>query len=90
MYQLFDVGYSYIVSGDFSTGDYEAGSLDALVSKLRNGEATWYGRAGVSGGSVLVMHMSPDAQYTAEALDIMIPEWIAAGYTIARLDDYLK
>ena len=90
MYQIFDVGYSYIVSGDFSTGDYNAGSVDALVSELRNGKSTWYGKASAESGSVLVMHMSPNAEYTAEALDIMIPEWIAQGYTIARLDDYLR
>ncbi|MCR5094377.1 MAG: polysaccharide deacetylase family protein [Lachnospiraceae bacterium] len=90
MYQIFDVGYTYIVSGDFSTADYNAPSVDALVSELRNGKSTWYGRAAAGDGSVLVMHMSPNAMYTAEALDIMIPEWLAAGYTIARLDDYLK
>ncbi len=90
MYQIMDVGYSYIVNGDFSTADYGAESVDALVSELRNGKSTWYGKETVNGGSCLVMHMSPEAQYTAEALDIMIPEWLSQGYSIARLDDYLK
>ena len=90
MYQLYDVGYTYIVSGDISTSDYAAGSVDELVNTLRNGKQQWYGLEKVTGGSCLVMHMSPEAQYTAEALDIMIPEWQAQGYTIARLDDYLR
>ena len=90
MYQLYDVGFSYIVSGDISTSDYAAGSVDELVNLLRNGKQEWYGLEKVTGGSCLVMHMSPEAQYTAEALDIMIPEWQAQGYTIARLDDYLR
>ena len=90
MYQIFDVGFSYIVNGDFSSRDYQAASVDALVSELRNGFGTWYGKAQVGNGSCLVMHMSPTAKYTAEALDIMIPEWQSQGYTIARLDDYLR
>ena len=90
MYQIFDVGYSYIVSGDFSTIDYDIDPLEALVNELRNGKSTWYGKAEVGSGSVLIMHMSPDAEYTSGALDIMIPEWQAQGYTFARLDDYLK
>ena len=90
MYQLYDVGYTYIVSGDISTSDYAAGSVDELVNTLRSGKQMWYGLEKVTGGSCLVMHMSPEAQYTAEALDIMIPEWQAQGYTIARIDDYLR
>ncbi len=90
MYQIFDVGYSYIVSGDFSTRDYEAASVDELVNELRNGQSTWYGTEKVENGTCLVMHMSPNAQFTAEALDIMIPEWLGQGYVIARLDDYLR
>jgi peptidoglycan/xylan/chitin deacetylase (PgdA/CDA1 family) len=90
MYQIFDVGYTYIVNGDFSSKDYQAASVDALVHELRHGMDTWYGKATVGNGSCLVMHMSPNAKYTAEALDIMIPEWQSQGYTIARLDDYLR
>ncbi len=89
MYEIFDVGYSYIVNGDFSTKDYSAATVDDLVHELRHGLNTWYGKATVGNGSCLVMHMSPNAKFTAEALDIMIPEWQSQGYTIARLDDYL-
>ncbi len=90
MYQIYDVGFSYIVNGDFSTADYNAQSVDSLIHELRHGMSTWYGKATVGNGTCLVMHMSPNAQYTAEALDVMIPEWQNAGYTIARLDDYLR
>lgn len=90
MYQVFDVGYSYIVSGDISTNDYAAGSVDELVGLLRNGKTSWEGQRTIGAGSCVVMHMSPDAKFTAEALDIMIPEWQAQGYNFARVDDYLR
>lgn len=90
MENILDVGFTYIVSGDFSSGDYNCNSVDELVNILRNGKKTWNGTATVGNGSCLVLHMSPNAQFTAEALDIMIPEWRAQGYRFARLDDYLK
>ncbi len=90
LYHIFDVGYSYVVCGDVSTKDYEIGSLEELLDTFRNGVPDWYGREKVKNGSCIVMHMSPDAIYTAEALDIMIPEWIGQGYSFGRLDDYLK
>ena len=90
MYQVFDIGFSYMVSGSLSTQDYKAGSVDELVNELRNGRKEWNGVNKVGNGTCIVMHMSPDARYTAEALDIMIPEWQAQGYTFSRLDDYLK
>lgn len=90
MYQVFDTGFSYMVSGSLSTQDYKAGSVDELVNELRNGRKEWNGVNKVGNGTCIVMHMSPDARYTAEALDIMIPEWQAQGYTFSRLDDYLK
>ncbi|RKM56897.1 hypothetical protein D6855_14635 [Butyrivibrio sp. CB08] len=90
MYQLFDVGYSYIVNGDFSSKDYQMNSVDELVSEFRYGMKTWHGNVPVENGSCLIMHMSPTAKYTAEALDIMIPEWQSQGYSFARIDDYLR
>ncbi len=89
MYQIFDVGFSHIVCGNFSSGDYAAESVDDLVNELRNGKKHWYGYEKIGGGTVAVMHMSPQARYTPGALDIMIPEWQAQGYTFGRLDDYL-
>ncbi len=90
MYNIFDVGYKEIVSGEISTAYYDCRSLDELLDILRNGKKMWYGREKVKNGSVLVMHMSNNAAYTADALDIMIPEWIAQGYTFGRLDDHIK
>ena len=90
MENIFDVGFTYIVSGDFSSGDYNCSSVDEVVNILRNGKSAWYGTETIGNGSCIVLHMSPNAQFTAEALDIMIPEWRAQGYRFARLDDYLK
>ena len=90
MENILDVGFSYIVSGDFSSGDYNCSSVDEVVNILRNGKKAWYGNATIGNGSCIVLHMSPNAQYTAEALDIMIPEWKAQGYNFGRLDDYLR
>lgn len=89
MYQIFDVGYSHIVSGNFSTVDYSFQSLDELLSELRNGRKHWYGMETITGGTIIIMHMTANASFTSEALDIMIPEWQAQGYTFSRLDDYL-
>lgn len=90
MYQVFDTGFTYMVSGSLSTQDYKAASVDELVNVLRNGREEFWGMNRVGNGTCIVMHMSPDAVYTAEALDIMIPEWQSQGYTFNRLDDYLK
>lgn len=90
LYDVFDVGYQYSISGDFSTNDYEASSVDELVGLLSFGKDTWDGHKSIGSGSVIVMHMSENAAYTAEALDIMIPLWQQAGFTFARIDDYLK
>ncbi len=90
MYQVFDTGFTYMVSGSLSTQDYKATSVDELVNVLRNGREEFWGMNRVGNGTCIVMHMSPDAVYTAEALDIMIPEWQSQGYTFNRLDDYLK
>ena len=89
MYQVFDVGYEYIVSGGFSTNDYAAESLEELVETLSSSTPTWYGTREVTNGTILVMHMLDNSPYTAQALDIMIPIWQAQGYSFARLDDYL-
>jgi len=87
---ILDVGFTHVVSGDFSTHDYEAGSVEALVDTLRNGRKLAYGTRRIKPGSTIVMHMSEEAQFTAEALDIMIPEWKSQGYRFARVDDYLQ
>ncbi len=90
MYQIFDAGFSYIVSGELRTTDYSCKSVDELLDILTNGRKTWNGRIPVTDGSILVMHFSPTSVYTADALDRMIPVWKEQGYSFARLDDYIQ
>ncbi|HHX60559.1 MAG TPA: polysaccharide deacetylase family protein [Epulopiscium sp.] len=99
---VFDMGYKYIVNGDFSTHDYDATSAAQLINRLKNGlntndssqevnESTPFeDRRMIENGSVVVMHMSDESAYTAEALDAVIPYYMERGYRFAKLSDYLK
>jgi len=87
---MFDVGFANCVLGSFSTHDYEAKSAEELVNKLRKGIVSWNRRVTAKNGAVIIMHMTENAAYTAQALDIMIPEWKDQGFEFARIDDYLK
>jgi peptidoglycan/xylan/chitin deacetylase (PgdA/CDA1 family) len=99
---VFDSGYEYIVNGDFSSHDYEAASAEELIHKLKYGineddESQWVTEdtpedsvLRIESGSIVVMHMSEDARYTPEALDTVIPYYMAKGYRFAKLSDYLK
>ena len=87
--QVFDVGYEYSISGNYSTGDYEASSYDDMIERLTKRSVGQNEYVTVENGTVLVMHMQENAKYTAQALDTMIPIWQAQGYTFARVDDYL-
>ena len=87
--QVFDTGFTYSISGAYSTGDYEASSYEDMIRRLTRrsiGEGKY---VTVHNGTVLVMHMQENARYTAQALDTMIPYWQQQGYTFARIDDYL-
>jgi len=92
---IFDCGYTYSVSGDFSTGDYNAESAQALFERLTQGMAVG-GQdkpRQISAGSIVVMHMSDTAVHMPEALDRFLT-WNAAQpagsrFTFARLSDYL-
>lgn len=88
--QVFDVGYTYSISGEISTGDYEATSFNNMVTRLNQGSDGYGGLIYTHNGTILVMHMQESAKYTAQALDYMIPEWISEGYSFARIDDYLS
>lgn len=101
METVFNLGHSYIVNGDFSTHDYEAKSKQELADKLLNGfDILTEAPADlstpsdkvrrISSGSIIVMHMSENAKYTAEALDTVIPFYMNLGYRFAKLSDYLK
>lgn len=96
MEAIFDSGFTYIVNGDFSTGDYKSTSADQLFDLLVNGEKlAWQEQPRkISGGSIVVMHMSDNAKYTPEALDKFFT-WNAKQspeqrYTFARLSDYIQ
>jgi peptidoglycan/xylan/chitin deacetylase (PgdA/CDA1 family) len=98
MEAIFDMGFDYIVSGDFSTHDYEAKDKYELADKIINGIVKTDGSVyTLQNGSVLVMHMSDDtttpsseADLTAAALDMVIPILLKNGYEFGRISDYLK
>jgi peptidoglycan/xylan/chitin deacetylase (PgdA/CDA1 family) len=92
--QLFNSGYTYLVSGYKSTEDYAVYDLTQLVGAIRSG--IYRPDKKVRRGAVIIMHMSATAKYTAEALDIVLsqnellddtdPRKFKVGY----LSDYLK
>lgn len=86
---VLDSGYTHIVSADFSTHDYEADSAQAIIDTFLNGIETGNGLIEIQNGSVIVLHMSDEAEYTAEALDYLIPYYLSQGYTFSKLSDYL-
>lgn len=97
MRTIFDSGYLYIVSGDNSTGDYKADSKEELLDILVHGTKMDDGsRIPVQSGSVIVMHMSETAEYTAAALDdyLTYEENLAPGdrnkHDFAKLSDCLE
>jgi peptidoglycan/xylan/chitin deacetylase (PgdA/CDA1 family) len=81
---VLDCGYSFSVSGSLSSQDYKATSAEKLAATIRSG---------LRAGSIIVMHMSDNSQYTAEALEIVLSENAAKAedkqIKFARLDDYL-
>lgn len=88
--QVFDTGFSYSISGAYSTGDYEAASYEDMIGRLTRRSIGGDKYVTVHNGTVMVMHMQENAKYTAQALDTMIPYWQQQGYTFARIDDYLS
>lgn len=98
METILDLGFSYIVSGDFNTHDYEYTAPEILADEIINGMVTEGGRqVKIQNGSILIMHMSDFKQtplsspnVTAKALDIVIPKLKEMGYSFAKLSDYLR
>ncbi|BCN30147.1 polysaccharide deacetylase family protein [Anaeromicropila herbilytica] len=96
MEAILDTGFTYIVSGDFSTHDYEAKDAKALADEIMKGIPLKNGVRKIQNGSIIVMHMSDDKvtprnnlDITAEALDLVIPKLLAEGYHFATLGEYL-
>ncbi len=97
MESIFDMGFEYIVSGDFSSHDYEAKTprqlADELLKGIKRGDGSRYS---LRNGSVMVLHMSDDSNVpsadpdiTAKALDLVIPELINQGYRFDKVSNYL-
>lgn len=89
LYQVFDVGYTHAISGNYSTDDYEATNYDDMINRLSKTSIDEGVYISPTNGTVIVMHMFENAKFTAQALDTMIPVWQSQGYRFARIDDYL-
>ncbi len=67
---IFNAGYSYLVSGFDSTEDYAAPSLQTMIGAIQHG--LYDEKGNVRKGSIIIMHMTDSAKYTAEALDYVL------------------
>ncbi len=91
---IMDAGFSYIISGYESTDDYAIPSLQAMIGAISHG--IYDEKGNVRKGSILIMHMTDKAQYTAEALDYILTVNDARDdndpkkFKTGRLSEYLK
>lgn len=91
---IMDAGFSYIVSGYESTDDYAIPSLQAMIGAISHG--IYDEKGNVRKGSILIMHMTDKAQYTAESLDYILTVNDARDdndpkkFKTGRLSEYLK
>lgn len=91
---LFDTGYTYIVSGSYSTHDYMQPDLKHMIEAIKEGLYDTKGH--VNKGAILVMHMSNAAIYTAVALDMILtanerlPDGDPAKFVAMPLSAYLR
>ena len=91
---IMDAGFSYIVSGYESTDDYAIPSLQAMIGAISHG--IYDEKGNERKGSILIMHMTDKAQYTAEALDYILTVNDARDdndpkkFKTSRLSDHLK
>lgn len=60
---VLDYGFTYSISGNYTTADYKSRSAERLSQNMiRNTRS----------GAILIMHMSDNSIYTAEALDLYL------------------
>ena len=91
---LYDTGYSYIVSGSYSTHDYEQPDLAHMIQAIKDGIYDKQGR--LIKGAVLVMHMNDHAIFTPIALDMImtandrLPDGDPRKFIAMPLSAYLK
>jgi len=82
---VLDCGFTFSVSGNLSTQDYNVDSAAKLAATIRTG---------LRPGSVIVMHMSDNSKYTVEALETILTENDSKPedkkVKFARLDTYLQ
>lgn len=88
LFEAFDVGFRYVISGNVSTDDYARKDYDKYVKEMRYGSPKSAGDFNVASGSVIVMHSLENAYLTPQMLDKMIPIWKKEGYKFARVDEY--
>ncbi len=62
---VLDCGFTYVVSGSYTTQDYKATSAAKLASDLQKNTKS---------GAVFILHMSDNSIYTAAALDMYLSE----------------
>lgn len=67
---LYDTGYEYIVSGSYSTHDYDQPNLESMINDIKKGIYDNNGK--VKNGAILVMHMSDLSVFTPTALDLLL------------------
>ena len=90
---VLESGFEFIVNGSYATHDYNAKDVAELVNRIKGGIFTETGE--VKKGSIMIMHMSDTALYTAVALDILLTANEAKSdsdpskFRVGRLSDYL-
>ena len=90
---IFRAGYTYIVSGYESTEDYAAPSLQTMIGAIQHGIYEENGQ--VRKGSIIIMHMTDTAKYTAQALDQILTaneqrdDQDPHKFKVGRLSEYL-
>ena len=77
---VYDAGYTWIVSGSYSTDDYIATDVESLAAGMQTGTQS---------GAVLVMHMTDSSIYTADALDQYLTDMADSGYRFATITEAL-
>ena len=90
---IFRAGYTFIVSGYESTDDYAAPSMQTMIGAIQHGIYDETGK--VRKGSIIIMHMTDAAKYTAAALDEILTineqrdDKDPKKFQVGRLADYL-
>lgn len=79
---ILDCGFTVSLSGSYTTQDYKAKNAESIFRDLRR-----YTKP----GAVLIMHMSDNSEYTAEALDMYLTymEEYVPDYSFCRVSDVL-